>query len=724
MQMLFWNLTHDAHSPAALYEEEVEEKAGTFLGIDGATSLKSEIAARIPIIADASQYREARHLIRSLGGAAALREELTFAGFVDPENDHLTLNVKPFNVFAQLAAGTISQPTLEAEQKNLGKYADKFVICANRPDNDRHWDSQDPLWISKASMARRHRFLTTKDLHWQWFNMLVVGLVTAEDGGADIRKALGEVEDMKAACLHYAKNTDGWSDQIGLFVNVFGHNKVNSLFIHILDMTDLGPGFSFQSFKNCPLDQVLKVLREEAASKLVATPVAPASRLVAEQRAIIRRRSMAMGKVPFFFAGTDGATSVKAELAGRVPVLKDASSFREARRLLIEELGGYKTLREELVRSGFVVDATGNLTSSPNPFNIFAMIVQGKVEQPGMKEENELLGELKDQFMVCCNRPVCDEHWDSEDPEWLGKASMSRFHRFLTTRNMHYQWFNALAFGIVPPSAGGASLFEALAEVERMKAVALSYASKMVGWSDQIGLFVHVFGHNTVNSLHVHILDMKALGPSFWKMEFKNCPLDAVIKVMKEELAAQDGPIGLKMATEAATTAMKAASEVVRCMTEQARLHTISAYKRSEETLTINVGGELVSLGKATVSVAPEGSALKAFFADAWNSPRTGTDDRGHPFLDVPPVAFKLVCNQLRMIQATPRNEVLQPPVVPHELLRDYVDLARVLGVLDLCAPGRAQWGRGPQREDLLPKRPGLCARRWRPRGPPPEPEV
>mmetsp|Transcript_73908 Transcript_73908/g.154004 ORF Transcript_73908/g.154004 Transcript_73908/m.154004 type:complete len:759 (+) Transcript_73908:35-2311(+) len=705
-------------SVATFFEEIGLDHNSAFLGVDGATSLKGEIVARIPKITDASQFREARHLLRGLGGAVALREELTFAGLVDPITDTLTLNDKPFNVFAQLGAGSITQASLAEEQAALGPYQEKYLICANRPDNDRHWDSSDPSWVPTASMARRHRFLTTKNLHWQWFNMLVVGMVPLAEGGVDPRVALAEVEEMKAACLRYARNTPGWSEQVGLFVNIFGHNNVNSLFIHVLDMSELGPSFSFQSFKNCPLDQVLKVLREEAASTLVASPTAPAG-LQAQQRSGQTRKSATPGKMPFFFTGTDGATSVKAELVGRVPVMKDASSYREARRLLTEEFGGYATLREELIRCGFVDEKSGLLTTSTNPFNIFAMVATGKVDQPGMKEENEWLADFADHFIIACNRPVCDEHWDSEDPEWLGKASMSRRHRFLTTKKLHWQWFNALAFGLVPPSVGGASLAEALNEVERMKAAALRYASKAKGWSSQVGLFAHIFGHNSVNSLHIHILDMSELGPSFWKQEFKNCPLDAVIKVLREELALQEGPNGgLKLVTEAAAAAAKAATEAARAMTENSSLQSI---KKNGEVLTLNVGGELMAVSRnILVDMAPAEGLLQKLFSDQWEHARHQVDGKGHVFLDYPPNAFRLILNQLRMLHVTPANEVLPAPNVPWEHRRDYVELAMSLGVYEHVALGQPQWGRGRPWEGVPARKQSWSLCRRRPKGPPP----
>ena len=155
-------------------------------------------------------------------------------------------------------------------------------------------------------------------------------------------------------------------------------------------------------------------------------------------------------------AGTDGATSVKAEVVGRLPIIKDAASFRAARRMLTEELGGMATLKEELNRSGFIDPVTGNLTTGTRPFNVLLALVGGVMTQPGMDKEQEYLQEFKDHFIICSNLPANDEHWDSDDKEWVGKASMSKRHRFLTCKDLHWQWFNVLGFGLLPESKGGA----------------------------------------------------------------------------------------------------------------------------------------------------------------------------------------------------------------------------------------------------------------------------
>ena len=128
-----------------------------------------------------------------------------------------------------------------------------------------------------------------------------------------------------------------------------------------------------------------------------------------------------------------------------------------------------------------------------------------------------------------------------------------------------------------------AALREALELLAALRQAAVAYATDVGGWSEQLGLYVHVFGHNSVashvsflgfwllkvffkqtdlgssqcvwsfsgscqwsfsdlqvNSLHLHLVDMKAVGPTMKKLDYKNCPLNAVLEVLQEELLATE----------------------------------------------------------------------------------------------------------------------------------------------------------------------------------------
>lgn len=222
--------------------------------------------------------------------------------------------------------------------------------------------------------------------------------------------------------------------------------------------------------------------------------------------------------------------SVKEHLVRALPVLNDAAGFCRARRLLREQIGGAEFVSQELSRAG-LVDGEGRLTIGDKPFNIFVRLAAGEgPPQPGMDREQKSLGDFEARFFVCRNRPENDEHWNSSGVEWLGKASMARRHRFLTTRRREWQWFNVLTFGMA-----GVRAADAIEELEAIRAAALTYA-KAEGWSERVGLFFHVFGHNSVNSLHLHVLDLDEVGPTFHHAEYKNCPIESVLQGLRVEL--------------------------------------------------------------------------------------------------------------------------------------------------------------------------------------------
>lgn len=227
-------------------------------------SIKFEIARRVPVVNDAASFREARQVLQQLGGTRALKEELVSLGFVDGVSGHLTIGDVPFNIFARIAAGKTAQEDMDQEQAALGDYATRFIACRNIKERDDLWNSTVQQNMRIASMSRKHRMLTTKNLSWQWFNPLVFGLIPPEEGGASRQESLRELEAMKAAALQYAKTVGGYSDNVGLYVNCYGHSEVNALFLHILDDSALGPSFKLHNHKNCPIDEILHVLREEA----------------------------------------------------------------------------------------------------------------------------------------------------------------------------------------------------------------------------------------------------------------------------------------------------------------------------------------------------------------------------------------------------------------------------------------------------------------------------
>ena len=59
------------------------------------------------------------------------------------------------------------------------------------------------------------------------------------------------------------------------------------------------------------------------------------------------------------------------------------------------------------------------------------------------------------------------------------------------------------------------------------------------GWSGNTGLFFHVYPHNSVQSFHLHIVDLDVTGPTYEVMKYKNMPAEDVLAVLRAEAAGQ-----------------------------------------------------------------------------------------------------------------------------------------------------------------------------------------
>ena len=83
------------------------------------------------------------------------------------------------------------------------------------------------------------------------------------------------------------------------------------------------------------------------------------------------------------------------------------------------------------------------------------------------------------------------------------------------------------------------SLRSSIEFLEAMQDAAIAFASATPGWSadpERLGLYFHCFPHNSVNSLHMHMVDLGATGPTFEHFAYKNLPLADVLAVLKSEL--------------------------------------------------------------------------------------------------------------------------------------------------------------------------------------------
>eukprot|EP00729_Bicosta_minor_P009061 gene9061-12886_t len=129
----------------------------------------------------------------------------------------------------------------------------------------------------------------------------------------------------------------------------------------------------------------------------------------------------------------------------------------------------------------------------------------------------QLKGELTEadydkDFLLVCNTPEADEAY--LDPTQVGKSSIG----------------------------GGSAhtrLISAVAKLKKMQQAANQFTSTTKEeWStvDNVGLFFHVYGLNSVNALHLHIIDGAATGPTYEACQHKNLPLSAALEVFQAEL--------------------------------------------------------------------------------------------------------------------------------------------------------------------------------------------
>ena len=55
----------------------------------------------------------------------------------------------------------------------------------------------------------------------------------------------------------------------------------------------------------------------------------------------------------------------------------------------------------------------------------------------------------QDHYQICCNRADYDDHWDSEDPEWVRLACYRRCTANPRSRDLEYQGFDSVRFSVV-----------------------------------------------------------------------------------------------------------------------------------------------------------------------------------------------------------------------------------------------------------------------------------
>lgn len=191
----------------------------------------------------------------------------------------------------------------------------------------------------------------------------------------------------------------------------------------------------------------------------------------------------------------------------------------------------------ELVKFG-VFGQDGQVLPTLQPFNVFARMITGDLEVPYgdiLGADPELV-QYSQLFMLAKNLPANDLAWDNVEKASQGQASMGLRHRFLIPRDRHWANFNVLTIGLSEDGPHG--LKNSIEYLETMKKAALAYVQRdsSNGWSKNTGLYFHCFPFNSIQYLHLHIVDLDFTGPAFGHYFHKNLSIDDVIDQLKDEL--------------------------------------------------------------------------------------------------------------------------------------------------------------------------------------------
>jgi hypothetical protein len=187
-----------------------------------------------------------------------------------------------------------------------------------------------------------------------------------------------------------------------------------------------------------------------------------------------------------------------------------------------------KYIKEHLILKNYINTNNDTLTLTTTPFNVFARFAskttKNNTDQSMITDQNN--------WMVCNNLVINDLNWYNSDYKAASMAGPDRFgkqgHVFITTKNMHWSMFNVTSIALQK---------DGLSFLEELKIVAEKY-TKARGWVNS-GYYFHCFPHNSVNSLHLHVINLDTVGFNYYENGYKNMPLDDVITSLKTIINCQ-----------------------------------------------------------------------------------------------------------------------------------------------------------------------------------------
>ena len=132
-----------------------------------------------------------------------------------------------------------------------------------------------------------------------------------------------------------------------------------------------------------------------------------------------------------------------------------------------------------------------------------------------------------------------------------------------------------------------------------MKSAAEAFAAATPEWSadpSRLGLFLHVFPHNSVDSLHLHMVDLAVTGPTYEVLKEKNLPLADALDVLRSEeslvLAEKEGMAEEEEVDRGTTSSILPSPRVELLISKVEAGHVLSS-DEAEELKRASIGDEV-----------------------------------------------------------------------------------------------------------------------------------
>ena len=176
--------------------------------------------------------------------------------------------------------------------------------------------------------------------------------------------------------------------------------------------------------------------------------------------------------------------------------------------------------------SSIPIFASNTVNVSQIPFTFLKMLPTISPDHPS---QSPIPKHIRSKYAILKNRPEFGGI-GPDDPHWATaktnpSASMSAYHQFVAVRDFSWSLFNALTFGEDPEYQSRKAVLTMLQDLE---SIAINWATQH-GIAN-VGCFFHVYPFNSVQSLHMHMVDLNPenLGAAWEECAPVNTPLSSV----------------------------------------------------------------------------------------------------------------------------------------------------------------------------------------------------